>query len=77
MLMNLSILENCPPELIAFFDPSVEYLNITKKGKDCDIQLKFQNEEEIILNKTSELNRYLSSGTIKGINTFLNALRNI
>ena len=47
----------------------------TKKGKDCDIQLKFKNEEEIILNKTSELNRYLSSGTIKGINTFLNALR--
>ena len=27
------------------------------------------------MNKTSELNRYLSSGTIKGINTFLNALR--
>lgn len=72
---ELSILENCPPELIAFFDPSVEYLNITKKGKDCDIQLKFKNEEEIILNKTSELNRYLSSGTIKGINTFLNVLR--
>lgn len=29
----------------------------------------------MILNQFSELNRYLSSGTIKGINTFLYAIR--
>ena len=71
----LSISEDCPPELIAFFDPSVEYLHIKTKSKDTDIRLKFNGKEEIALNQLSELNRYLSSGTIKGINTFLNATR--
>jgi len=72
---ELSISEDCPPELIAFFDPSVEYLRVKKKNKDTDIRLKFYNKNEIVLNQLSELNRYLSSGTIKGINTFLNATR--
>lgn len=71
----LSISEDCPPELIAFFDPSVEYLHIKTKSKDTDIRLKFNGKEEIALNQLSDLNRYLSSGTIKGINTFLNATR--
>ena len=72
---ELNFFENCPSELIAFFDPSVEYLSIQKDGKDTDIRLKFRNEEEVILNKVSELNRYLSSGTIKGINIFLYAIK--
>lgn len=72
---ELSISEDCPPELIAFFDPSVEYLRVKKKSKDTDIRLKFYNKSEIVLNQLSDLNRYLSSGTIKGINTFLNATR--
>ena len=72
---ELSIEEDCPAELIAFFDPSVEYLHVRKNGKDTDIRLKFLAGEEIPLNQMSDLNRYLSSGTIKGINTFLNAVR--
>ncbi len=72
---ELSISENCPPELIAFFDPGIEYLHINKNGKENDIRLKFKNEEEIVLHHSSELNRYLSSGTIKGINTFFNAIK--
>lgn len=72
---ELSIAEDCPAELIAFFDPSVEYLRVRKSGKDTDIRLKFFAGEEIPLSKMSDLNRYLSSGTIKGINTFLNAVR--
>ena len=72
---ELSIEEDCPAELIAFFDPSVEYLRVRKIGKDTDIRLKFFSGEEIPLNQMSDLNRYLSSGTIKGINTFLNAVR--
>lgn len=72
---ELSIEEDCPAELIAFFDPSVEYLRVRKHGKDTDIRLKFYAGEEIPLNQMSDLNRYLSSGTIKGINTFLNAVR--
>lgn len=72
---QLKICEDCPPELIAFFDPSVEYLRVKKNSKDTDICLKFKGKEEIVLNQFSELNRYLSSGTIKGINTFLNAIK--
>lgn len=72
---QLSLSEDCPLELIAFFDPSVEYLKVNKNSKDTDICLKFKNKPEIVLNQLSELNRYLSSGTIKGINTFLNAVK--
>lgn len=72
---QLSISEDCPLELIAFFDPSVEYLKLNKNSKDTDICLKFKGKDEIVLNQFSELNRYLSSGTIKGINTFLNAIK--
>ena len=72
---QLSISEDCPPELIAFFDPSVEYLHVKNKEKDTDIRLKFVGKEEMALNRLSDLNRYLSSGTIKGINLFLNAMR--
>ena len=71
---ELSISEDCPPELIAFFDPNVEYLHVRQEKKDTDIRLKFYGKEEIVLNKLSDLNRYLSSGTIKGINTFVNAI---
>ena len=72
---QLSISKDCPTELIAFFDPSVEYLKVKKKGQDTDISLKFKGKPELILNQFSDLNRYLSSGTIKGINTFLNAVK--
>lgn len=72
---QLSISEDCPLELIAFFDPSIEYLKVNKNGSDIDIKLKFKEKDEIVLNQFSDLNRYLSSGTIKGINTFLSAIR--
>ena len=72
---ELSISEDCPPEVIAFFDPSIEYLHISQHQKDSDIRLKFFGEEELTLNRIVDLNRYLSSGTIKGINTFVNAIK--
>lgn len=71
----LSVLETFPAELIAFFDPSIEYLKIKEMKKDADIRLKFRDKEEIVLNHPTELNRYLSSGTIKGINIFIYAMR--
>lgn len=71
---QLNISEDCPLELITFFDPSVEYLKFKSKGKDTDICLKFRDKEELVLKQLSELNRYLSSGTIKGINIFINAI---
>ena len=72
---ELSISEDCPPELIAFFDPSIEYLHVQKVNKDTVIRLKFHENDEITLNKITDLNRYLSSGTIKGINIFVNAVK--
>ena len=63
-----------PPELITFLDPSIEYLNLKHDGKKLEIRLKFKEKEEIILYDPVELNKYLSSGTIKGINVFLNAM---
>jgi Fe-S cluster assembly ATPase SufC len=72
---QLSISDDCPVEMIAFFDPSIEYLRVKTNSKDKDIRLKFAGDEEIILHRLSDLNRYLSSGTIKGINTFINALK--
>lgn len=72
---ELSISEDCPAELIAFFDPSVEYLHISVSGKETDIRLKFIGKDELRINRLYDLNRYLSSGTIKGINTFLRATR--
>ncbi len=71
---QLIVSEDCPAELIAFFDPSIEYLKINKTNKDPDIKLKFINDNEILLHNMSELNKYLSSGTIKGINIFVNAI---
>ena len=71
---QLSISKDCPLELIAFFDPSVEYLKLRNTDYNTDICLKFKGKEEIILKQVSEINRYLSSGTIKGINVFINAM---
>lgn len=71
---QLSLSEVCPLELITFFDPSIEHLTFKKESKDISISLRFKGKEEIILNQFSQLNRYLSSGTIKGINTFLKAM---
>ena len=72
---ELNISKDCPIELIAFFDSSIEYLKVNKEKNKSDIRLKFKSKKEITLNQFSELNRYLSSGTIKGINTFLYAVR--
>ena len=72
---ELSISSDCPGELIAFFDPSIEHLRIRPEGKESRIGLKFRGKEEIVLSRLAELNRYLSSGTIKGINVFLAAIR--
>lgn len=70
----LRISKDFPTELLAFFDPSVDYLKINSERKKTEIHLKFKNKDEIILNRFEELNKFLSSGTIKGINTFVYAM---
>lgn len=70
---NINILpstEDIPLEVIAFLDPTIEKLYFEKVEDKAFIHLKFEDEEEIILNNAVELEQYLSSGTIKGIITF-------
>ncbi|MGL4651965.1 AAA family ATPase [Cetobacterium sp.] len=70
---GLRILGDFPLELIKFLDPSIEYLKCEKIQEKDDIKLvlKFMNSDEIHLNSPLELNKYLSSGTIKGVNVFI------
>lgn len=70
----LNVLGKFPKELLTFLDPSIEYFKCDVDKKSADIRLKFYGSEEIILNRPSEIGKYLSSGTIKGINVFMNAL---
>ena len=70
----LNILGKFPKELLTFLDPSIEYFKCDIRKKPAYIRLKFYESEEIILNNPSEIEKYLSSGTIKGINVFMNAL---
>lgn len=70
----ISLAGKFPKELITFLDPSIEYLEINLEGKDVDIRLKFKENEEMVLTDLVSLNEYLSSGTIKGIGVFMNAM---
>lgn len=66
----LPFIEDIPFGVIEFLDPTIEKLCFEKKDENFPIHLKFKNEDEIILNHETELEHYLSSGTIKGIVTF-------
>lgn len=66
----LPISEDIPLEVISFLDPTVESLYFQQVKERLFIHLKFYGEDEILLNKTEDLEQYLSSGTIKGIITF-------
>lgn len=73
----LRILGEFPMELVKFLDPSIEHIkfnHIDDEERDIDIRLKFHNKDELSLNSIVEFNKYLSSGTVKGINVFIPAL---
>ncbi|XCP84761.1 AAA family ATPase [Roseburia hominis] len=70
----LNVLGKFPKELLTFLDPSIEYFKCSIEKKSTDLRLKFHGSEEIILRSPSEIEKYLSSGTIKGISVFMNAL---
>ena len=74
-LTNLNFLRligDFPQELIAFLDPSIEYFSFDKITGES--KLKYFDREEIIVSNPVIFERYLSSGTIKGINVFINAM---
>lgn len=63
---GLRIVEDFPVSLVRFLDPSNEHL-LYKKYEQMD-------KKKIVLYSPSEINKYLSSGTIKGINIFMTAM---
>lgn len=70
---NVNVLpfsEEIPAEVITFLDPTIEKLYFDQSTNKMFIHLKFYDEDEIILNNARDIERYLSSGTIKGITTF-------
>lgn len=76
--MNLiRVLGDFPNELIQYLDPSIEYLAFDldqDEKKLKEIRLKFQGKDEINMSHPKEVEMYLSSGTVKGINVFIHAL---
>lgn len=70
----LNVLGNYPKEILTFLDPNIEYLDCRQYGKESDIKLKFYEKAEMRLNDPMALNRYLSSGTIKGLCVFMGAV---
>lgn len=68
----LRLIGNFPHELISFLDPSIE--SITYDEDKSEVKLKFYGREEISLSNPMQCERYLSSGTVKGLNVFLNAM---
>lgn len=72
---KLTLAEDCPAELIGFFDPNIEYINVENNSGGIGGRLKFFGKDEIKLEHIADVDRYLSSGTIKGINTFLSAMK--
>lgn len=68
----LGLIGNFPHELIAFLDPSIENISFDKKTGEA--KLKFCDREEIVVANPILFEQYLSSGTIKGINIFINAM---
>lgn len=76
LLTNTNILESpekIAPEVISFLDPTIEKLYFEEHDQKILIHLKFVDQDEIRLNSFTDLNYYLSSGTIKGIITFTKA----
>lgn len=67
----LPISDEVSEDIIQFLDPTIESLTFDRDT----IHLKFKGQKEILLSDPVELNRYLSSGTIKGIVTFTLAMQ--
>jgi predicted ATPase len=74
---GLRVLGNFPIALVQFLDPSIEYLQykeLENNAKKIEIRLKFYNKREVVIYSLSEMSKYLSSGTVKGINVFVTAI---
>ena len=64
-----------PTEIISLLDPTIEYISVETLNDKVMTRLKFFRKEEIVLLNPAELNVYLSSGTVKGVRVFSDAVR--
>ncbi|WP_243674547.1 AAA family ATPase [Lentilactobacillus kisonensis] len=77
----ISFMDQTPIELLTYLDNSIDYLDYEKddKGQTTRYALKFKDSDEVIkVSNFKEFDKYLSSGTIKGVTLFfqfLTALR--
>ncbi|UYO64440.1 ATP-binding protein [Acetobacterium wieringae] len=79
----IRVIGDFPQELITFLDSSIEYLRFNVDDLNDaqidlkEIKLKFKGKKELILYSPLELEKYLSSGTIKGLNVFMSAISSL
>ncbi len=64
-----------PTEIISLLDPTVEYITVEKINNKVITRLKFYGQKELTLFNPTEVNAYLSSGTVKGVRVFSDAVR--
>lgn len=67
--------ESIPTEIISLLDPTIEYITAEKVNDKVLTRLKFYGQTELVSFNPAELNAYLSSGTVKGIRVFSDAVR--
>lgn len=69
--------DQTPNELLQYLDKSIEYLKYEKnsEGKTTGYVLKFKDAKDpVTVLKFSDISRYLSSGTVKGITLFFEVI---
>ena len=64
-----------PTEIISLLDPTIEYIIAENVNDKVITRLKFYKQKEMVLLDPVELNAYLSSGTVKGVRVFSDAIR--
>lgn len=64
-----------PTEIISLLDPTIEYITVEKVNDRVVTKLKFYGQNELVMFNPTELNAYLSSGTVKGVRVFSDAAR--
>lgn len=63
---------NFPIELIQFLDPCIEYIRFNPNETELIVKFK-KDKEPIPMRGIQNISHYLSSGTIKGLNVFMQA----
>ena len=66
--------DSIPVEVISLLDSSIEYIPTELVNERSVTRLKFYGQKELVLADRAELGVYLSSGTIKGITVFSQAI---